>query len=465
MVLRDLLAVYERLSPAEQAIARQIAARPTDGPQDDFGDGYDTAEATPLCSGDACFHYVTSTGDAPPAADVNANTVPDWVETTATQFATVWNTEITSFGFRPPKSDLTSPNHGPDGNIDIYLAQLGDDGLYGYCFTDDPHAFSGGYPYLDFSSYCVIDNDFVELGGLSALQVTLAHEFFHASQFAYDALEDRWFMESTATWMEEQVFDDADDAVQYLDAGPLGRPNVPLDSNNTRFGVYGDWIFHQFISERFASGGVGDVAVTRAAWERADASAVGRDMYAIQAINAALKAEHDVTFREVFADFGMLNDVPGAVYAEGEENSYPTPPLVDAIKVTKRNGGGTGSVRLKHQTNAYFAFSPGRGVTSTAKLRVAVDLPDYKTGSEASLLTVSDTGVVKYKEFRLNARGNGVVRGAFGRGTIVSADLVLTNASTRLDSPCWRDQRWRYSCAGFPRDDNLAYAFRATLLD
>jgi hypothetical protein len=463
MVLRDLLAVYDRLTPAEKTLATQIAARPTDGVDDDLGDGYTTTEATPYCTTGACFHYVTTTEDAPPLTDTDGDTVPDQVESAATEFATVWNTEITSFGFRAPKSDLTSTNHGPDGNLDIYLAQIGDAGLYGYCFTDDPNAFSGTYAYFDLSSYCVIDDDFVELGGLTAMQVTLAHEFFHASQFAYDAVEDRWFMESTAVWMEERVFDAIDDNVQYLGSGPLGRPRVPLDSNNSTFGIYGDWIFHEFVSERFAAGGVEDVAVVREAWERADGSASGPDKYSVKAIDLALKAVHDTSFREVFADLGMYNDVPAKFYEEAQTLRYPVPPLSDRFRITKRNGGAADTLRLKHLANAYIAFVPGRGVRGGAKLRISVDLPPYRTGPEASVVTVSRTGAVRYREFRLNSGGDGVVRVPFGRRTIVTADLVLTNASTR--TRCWTDRRGRYACWGTPTDDNLKYAFDATLLN
>ena len=46
--------------------------------------------------------------------------------------------------------------------------------------------------------------------------MTAAHEFFHAVQFAYDAADDQWFMESTATWMEDEIYDDVNDNLQYL---------------------------------------------------------------------------------------------------------------------------------------------------------------------------------------------------------------------------------------------------------
>ena len=43
---------------------------------------------------------------------------------------------------------------------------------------------------------------------VNPMRVTAAHEFFHAIQFAYDVDEDLWFMEGTATWVEDEVYDD-----------------------------------------------------------------------------------------------------------------------------------------------------------------------------------------------------------------------------------------------------------------
>jgi len=60
----------------------------------------------------------------------------------------------------------------------------------------------------------VVDDDYAEYGyddSLDPLDVTAAHEYNHVLQYAYDALQDKWMFESTATWMEEKVFPDIDD--------------------------------------------------------------------------------------------------------------------------------------------------------------------------------------------------------------------------------------------------------------
>ena len=51
---------------------------------------------------------------------------------------------------------------------------------------------------------------------INALRVTAAHEFFHAIQFAYDVKEDLWFMEGSATWVEDEVYDSINDNYQFL---------------------------------------------------------------------------------------------------------------------------------------------------------------------------------------------------------------------------------------------------------
>ena len=61
------------------------------------------------------------------------------------------------------------------------------------------------------------------------LQVTAAHEYFHAVQFGYDVAEDGWVMEATATWAEDELYDGVNDNVQYLRSGPMSLPHGSLD--------------------------------------------------------------------------------------------------------------------------------------------------------------------------------------------------------------------------------------------
>jgi len=72
-------------------------------------------------------------------------------------------------------------------------------------------------------SYIVIHPDILQY--LPAIQEIAAHEFFHVLQFAiwldnypngYFDSESNWWWEATATWMEDEVYDDIDQYVYFL---------------------------------------------------------------------------------------------------------------------------------------------------------------------------------------------------------------------------------------------------------
>ena len=213
--MRDLFSVLDDLSPAQRQVARAILARPTDGPNDPFNDGY-TVPSVKKCRGNFCIHWVTSTEDAPPSQT--------WVNQMLRLMNKVWKKEVKKLGYRPPVSDR---GRGGNSKFDVYLAQIGDEGFYGYCA---PERNKPGFDWVA-DGYCVLDNDMAEFTAYNApidsARVTAAHEFFHAIQFGYDYGEDVWLLEATATWMEERIFDDVNDNRQYLPAGPALRLHHP----------------------------------------------------------------------------------------------------------------------------------------------------------------------------------------------------------------------------------------------
>jgi hypothetical protein len=460
LLLRDLAIRIHQLSGAERKRALAILARPDAGVGAD-PDGYSVpSEVT--CPTNVCLHWVESSLDAPPLEDADLSGFPDWVETTAGVLEDVWQTEIVKYRFRPPKSDLTSASHGPDGRLDVYLADVGDDGLFGYCATDDPDLLDGIYPPYDGSAYCVLDNDFsaaqfgTRSSGLVGLRVTAAHEFFHASQFSYDALEDLWFMESTAVWMEDEVFDNINDNRVYLRTSSMAQGDVPIDYGRAFF-VYGNWIFIRFLSEYFGSRSAADPSIIRDAWGWADGSQGAPDYYSIQSL-AQVAHERDSDLSWAFADFGAFNLAPKRFYDEG--SAYRTPRIDKSFGMTAAKSDTRWStVRMDHMTNRYVSFRPGRGIGSTAKLALGVDAPPARTGAQATAVIFLKSGAVRFSLFRLNAHGDAVRTVPFGRGSVRNVVLVLTNASTRFK--CWLGSI--FSCQGRPRDDNQKYFFRAVV--
>lgn len=465
LILRDLAARLHELSGSERRAAEAILARPTGGSVP-IGNPY-TVPSEFTCGADMCFHWVPTTADAPQPTDTTpANGIPDWVDTTQATFELVWAQEIDAIGYRGPLDDSSSgQGDGPAGadvaKLDIYLQDLGgpDIGVFGYCTSDDPNA--GAFVFA-VSAYCVVDNDYSPLQfGTSRtpeefLQVTAAHEFNHASQFAYDWLEDYWLLEGTATNMEETVFPDVDDNVVFL-AGfsPLTRPGSPVDRGGFGDSEYGSWIFWRYVQEHVFANDPGSI---RSVWERADAATpTSPDYYSLEAVRRVL-ALAGVPFREAFVRFGIANRLRD--YEDGA--LYPKPPLLGQARLGPRAPTtGRKSVRTYHLTTRYFGFTPGGRVRARARLNVALDLTGY--GAEATLIVYPKTGAVRIWRVALDKHGNGRQSVRFGRAQVKRVELVLTNASWRTN--CWEDLEEPpfYSCFGAPLEDRRVYRFRATL--
>lgn len=486
LLLRDLYVRLGELSSGERQLAERILSRPTTPPPARPSDSSDPGEhhystqalatLTSVCPAEFCVSWVTASSDAVPLADTDANARPDYVDSVIQTMTEVWAEEITTLGFRPPKADDDSPNSlDLDGRIDIYLTDLGSEGgLFGFCTSDDPKE-PPAYPGLDASAYCVLDNDYTPTqypltSGLPALQVTAAHEFFHAVQFAYSVYQDRWLMEATAVWMEDQVYDDVNDNYSYIQSGPIAFPEAPLDStpleHSHRLGLYqyGAFVFFRFLTEDLGP------AIVREIFEAADGTPGQPGLYSTPAIELALEARGR-GFREVFAAFGAANVNPARAYEEGaawtfyDRKGRPYPaavPLPTPVAVTAKRRQVSGAYFLDHLSNRYAAFRPGKGVKRGARLRVSVDAPPDVTGPEATLVTVTASGALRVAPLQLDGAGRGSRTIAFGRVRLVV--LVLTNASTRFRGCETGFAAVLYTCYGVAVDDGMQYRYAAALL-
>ena len=464
VVLRDLVARLGTLTPTERASAEALLARPDDGVADPAAQGYEVPTAPPTCTEHFCIHWVATSADAPNPADADANGLPDQVDQTARTLEEVWQREIVEYGYRPPKADGTSTNHGPDDRLDVYLGDLGGDRIYGYCTTDDPAAGSSPTGPWDVSVYCVLDDDFDSAqfpgaaSGLAALQVTAAHEFFHAVQFAFDFLEDGWMLEGTAVWMEDEVYDDVNDNYQYFDKSPLRQPQIPLDLAVADFESplsgyqYGSFVFWRYLEEQH-----GGPDVIRRAWELADGSAGALDQYSLQAVTSALR-ERGSTFRSAFARFGAANAFPAQFYEEGA--AYPTPQPRVRATLSARRASATRTVTLDHLTSWYGTLRPAPTLGEATRLRVVVDLPRQARGGQATLIVVPQTGAARLAPITLNSQGDGARVVSFASQTVKLVQIVLTNASGRFR--CW--SRMALSCQGESLDDGQRFSYEARLL-
>jgi hypothetical protein len=441
-VLLRLSRNLNRLDGAERRLAERLLARPTDrrDPIVRYG-----VPARVRCNPVVCVFWVSRTRHAPPLQDRRPrNGVPDQVDLTLATFRKVYSIEVGQFGWSKPLSDRRVRNHGPNGKPDIYLADIASRGLYGYCRPDRRTRTAPGH--------CVVDDDFSARQfpggafGKAALQVTAAHEFLHDIQFGYDTFEDFWFFESTATWMEDEVYPLVNDNLQYLPVSPISATGfwLPLDidepdmSKPESANKYGTWILWRYLSERLGR------EVVRDAWNLARGAPFG-----IQALEAML-ATRGQAWADVLHQFAIANYSVGSSYAEGP--LYVTVPGVGP-QPQPFAVPGSGSIPMGHLSNDYYMLIPPAGTT---QLNLMVTMSGPETNPRASAIVLRGAG-----NDAPIPLASGTTPIAIDP-TVTGVLLVLSNGSTRFLGCDTDGVPPFFSCFGFPADDNVFFAVSAT---
>jgi len=128
------------------------------------------------------------------------------------------------------------------------------------------------------------------------LKVTVAHEFQHAVQMAYDYTEPTWFMENCAVFMEEMVYPDVNDYMGYLGGGdnPIRKPWWDIRSGGgSSLYWYGGvtWAFYMWQGY--------DVGAVRTVWNKCAAVRGPNMMEAIQ----GMFTDYGTSFTSAFMEY------------------------------------------------------------------------------------------------------------------------------------------------------------------
>jgi hypothetical protein len=428
-----LLLFPTAVTAADQWAFRQPLARPTDRGTP-TRQAYDVPEAprSPACGGRFCVHWVAEGADAPSLADANGaaddDGVPDYVERVLAVASRVAAVENGRLRWRKPRSD--GRRGGRRGRTDVYLKHLGRQ-LFGYAVPDPGQSPKGNRLPRRLHGYLVLDDDYERAqypGTRPAenLAVTFAHEYCHILQLGYDAYQDAWMAESTAVWMEDQVYDGIDDYLRYVRRWTR-LYNTPLTANSIR--QYGAAVWNEWLARRYGRD------VLRSAWARALHTRPGG--FSVATYDAAIRMVGGSSLGRDFARFAR--DVAewrtGARFAEGD--AYP-----DVPRQANLPGDGRPLRRfLNHTTFQLLRVHPeGAGpvvVSAAAPPGVAAGLALVgRVGSERGGRVVS----------RLRFRGDGgtmTVRldrpDRFRRIT-----AVVVNADTRAEGFSARRLDWNY---------------------
>ncbi|MBC8508042.1 MAG: hypothetical protein ISR58_08830 [Anaerolineales bacterium] len=308
-------------STNEEAEESEESIPPQDCDDCDYWDDFEFDENDrPILSGDELnqdtehfkIHYTLEGRDAVLSTD--------YVDEMAAALEFSWEIEIAQFGWAPPPPD---DGIGGDDRYDVYIQNVFEDGTAGYTEGGDERyrgpqqGVIGDNPLTEAVetrasvSYIVMDNDYAELDEWAAedgevntidplelMRSTVAHEFNHAIQFGYDGEEPAdWLWEATASWMQDEVYDDINDAEEDLLAVFKSPDTCQLayggeerveDENHW----YGEWIFLRYISEHHGH------ETVRSIWEHA------RDLDGYAALEAAL-GDAGTTLDDTFRGFSL----------------------------------------------------------------------------------------------------------------------------------------------------------------
>lgn len=417
--------------------------RPTDDP-DPNRNAYTVPQApkSPKCGRFFCVHWVAEGIDAPSLTDSVGNGVPNFVREVLKIAEHVHEVENGKLGWREPKSD--GRKGGGVSKTDIYLSQIGGE-LFGYAAPDSGQASKQHPLPRRLHGYLVLDNDYsaFEFPGTSAaddLDVTLAHEYNHILQFGYDAFQDAWFAESTATWMEDQVYPHIDDYLRYVRRW-VKRWDTPLTTSSIK--EYGSAVWNMWLEHRY-----GD-SIVRQAWARAIHVRPGG--FSVSAYESAIHAIGPSDFSRDFAHFAaaVAEWRTSQVFREG--GLYPDVPrqgrlLLDGQPLTRS---------LNHTTFALLRVRAdgGRGVAVRAVAPRGID---------AGLALVGRVGSERHGHTITRfdySRGGGklyVRIGDPGRFSRITA--VVVNADAAANGFSARHLDWRYLT------DRIPFEVRGTLI-
>lgn len=316
MVIQEIGENWKNLNPETQNELEFVFKRPTDvsGGADDqkkhlLPELYNTTNFV--------IHWTNGTdggaiADAVPLGDANTNGVPDYIENFAEIFENVRSFEVGSRGFHAPPDDAAEPDdsnrRNPDQRYDIFVYNMSS---YGWTVAENWVAEQLVIPSY---SHIEVDNDYLDdyfsTRGLQAMQVTAAHEFFHAIQYYYslvNAIDAKWWKEATSTYMEDEVYPNVNDNYQYL---PFWFETCARYGLMTRdpfdYHMYGDFVFVKRLSEDFGDGVIKEI------WEETDVD------FAISAIdNVLLRRGSD--FMSEFNQFIVANFFLEDKYVDGAD--------------------------------------------------------------------------------------------------------------------------------------------------
>ncbi|NSW90903.1 MAG: hypothetical protein HPY74_09595 [Firmicutes bacterium] len=278
-------------------------------------------------------HYTTEGSNAVPTE--RGADIPEYIKLVGLAFDHVKKVTCDIRGFRNPILEKGKKT------LDVYVYDL--QGVYGLTIPTKHYPMTSTRQRRASCNIC-IDNNYSSSKGFqdkrdNCMKVTAAHEFFHAVQYAYNVDADSWWKETSATWNEDEIYNDINDYVRYLDK-VFQSPEKSLDKSS-----YGGVIFAKYLSENY-----GGYSIIKSIWE---IQGIAYDT-SIKAINAAIKEKYpEKNLGIAFKEYAARNFNPSQYYKDGHLWDRPyIQNVFQSYPAVLQNG------QLDHLASSYHLFKP-----------------------------------------------------------------------------------------------------------
>lgn len=327
-------------------------------------------------------HYSTTGTNAVSKEDTSRNGIPAYIEAVGRSFDHVRKITCEMRGFRNPILEKEKKS------FHVYVYDLKK--KYGITIPSTYYNMTATNQRRASCSIS-IDNSYSASKGFkdtrdNCMRVTAAHEFFHAVQYAYNTDADNWWKEASATWNEDEIYDEVNDYIRYI-GRVFATPENSLEKSS-----YGGVVFAKYLSEH-----LGGYNIIKRIWEKQgtvfDTST--------KAIDAAIKeryAEKDLG--SVFKEYAASNFNPAQYYRDGHlwKDSITIRNTHSSYPVDVQNG------ELDHLSSNYQLFKPYD--TENRNLKIVVESSgSARCGFKIQCRNSSDN-LCNMKEVHVNRRNN-----------------------------------------------------------
>jgi len=301
-----------------------------------------------LVAGSGLFelHWDDSGTHAVPQEDISGNGYPDFIDSAAVILDYVYTIEVQQLGYEPPP--------GNDGNpavpYHIYFTNQ-----FAYGKTSKGDLIEANLPDTSYTSYIELDNNFAEYyfptKGLDGLRVAVAHEFHHAIQFGYGFRSgDIYFFEMTSTWMEEYIYPEINDYINYLDYFFEVVSDSRFDLTSLTY-PYANSIYLQMLESQY------NPLIIRSIWDKM------RTEKSLPAIISMLE-QYNTTWFESLSEYGLWLFYTGerAIQDQFFTDAASFPEItVKSEDITEFDGAFVEDVNITEIANRYLVFENVRG--------------------------------------------------------------------------------------------------------